>query len=146
MGNFTINKTNTDTGEVTGVVNCEVRAHPIAEPKGRTKGFASITIEGVFGVHGISIVEGKNGLFVSMPQTRDAKGEYKDLVHPIVKGGREVIKDAVLADYAVALDAMASQRESTVQKLRDAASAAKGQAVPEAGKPPKNKNKSDPEH
>jgi hypothetical protein len=36
MANYEINKVNKDTGEVTGVMNIEVRAYPIAEPKGNT--------------------------------------------------------------------------------------------------------------
>ncbi len=141
MSNFTINKTDKDTGEITGVINCEVRAYPIADPKGKTKGFASLTIEGVFGVHGISIIEGKDGLFMAMPQTRDAHGDYRDIFHPVIKGGREELQAAVLSEFATALDEMVAAKESTVQKLRDAATAAKGQTAPGAGKDTKEKSK-----
>jgi hypothetical protein len=43
---------------------------------------------------------------------------------------------------------MVEQKESTVQKLRDAAAAAKGKAAPDTGKEPKEKGKkkSEPEH
>jgi stage V sporulation protein G len=148
MGNFTINKIDKDTGEITGALNCEVRAHPIAEPKGNTKGYASVTVDGLFGAHGISIIEGKNGLFVSMPQTRDGKGDYRDIFHPVTSEGRKALQDAVLTEYAAALDAMVTQKESTVQKLRDAATAAKGQTAPGAGREPKDKSKKagGPEH
>jgi stage V sporulation protein G len=147
MSNFTLNKVNKDTGEITGTMDIEVRAYPIAEPKGATKGFASVTVDGMFGAHGISIVEGKNGLFVSMPQTKDARGDYKDVFHPVTKEGREALNGAVLAEFGAALDAMVVQKESTLNRIRESAKAAKEQSAPVAGKEPKEKTskKSGPE-
>jgi len=127
MANYELNKINKDTGEVTGVMNIEVRAYPIGDPKGSTKGYASVTIDDMFGIHGLAIKEGKNGLFVSMPQTQDANRQYRDVAHPITKEGREALQGAVLKEFGIALDAMVAQKESTVQKLRDAANAMKGQ-------------------
>lgn len=146
MAELTLNKVDNKTGELMGTVDCEIRVYPIAEPKGRTKGYASITVEGVFGAHGISIVEGQNGLFVSMPQTKDGRGEYRDIFHPVVKGGREALQDAILGEFAVALDAMVEQKESTVQKLRDAAAAAKEKSTAAPAKEAKDKKKVGPEH
>ena len=134
MGNLTLNKADKDTGEVLGTMNLEVRAYPIAEPKGSTKGYASVTLDGLFGAHGIAIKEGKNGLFVSMPQTKDAKGEYRDIFHPTTSEGRTALQNSILSEFSVALDAMVTQKESTVQKLRDAASAAKEKTAPVAAK------------
>jgi stage V sporulation protein G len=139
MADLTLKKVDKDTGEIMGTMNLEVRAYPIPEPKGTTKGFASVTIDGMFGAHGISIVEGKNGLFVAMPQTKDTKGEWRDIFHPVTSEGRKALNDAVLAEFGAALDAMVVQKESTVQKLRDAANAAKGQSAPSAGKDAKDK-------
>ena len=145
MSYLSLNKVNKDTGEITGTMDVEVRAYPIAEPKGNTKGYASVTIGGMFGAHGISIVEGKNGLFVSMPQTKDAKGEYRDIFHPVTSEGRKALNEAVLEEFGAALDEMVTQKESTVQKLRDAASAAKEKSAPSAAREPKEKKKSEPE-
>ena len=141
MSNFTLNKVDKDTGEITGALNIEVRAYPIAEPRGNTKGYASVTIDGMFGAHGISIIESNNSLFVSMPQTKDAKNDYRDIFHPVTTEGRSALQDAVLSEFSIALDEMVTQKESTIQKLRDAASAAKGQISPSAGKEPKERKK-----
>ena len=119
MGNFSLNKVNKETGEITGTMNVEVRAYPVAEPKGNVKGYASITIDDMFAVSGISIVEGKNGLFISMPQIKDSKGTYRDLAHPVTKEGREALNVAVLNAYDVALDGLIAQKESTLDKIRD---------------------------
>ena len=142
---LTLNKVDKETGEITGTMNLEVRAYPIAEPKGKTKGFASVTVDDMFGAHGISIVEGKNGLFVSMPQTKDAKGEFRDLFHPVTKEGREALNGAVLAEFSVALDAMVTQKESTLNQIRESAKAAKEQSAPAAAKGPKDKKKTEPD-
>ena len=139
MSNLALNKVDKDTGEVTGTINLEVRAYPIAEPKTSTKGYASVTIDGMFGAHGISIIEGKNGLFVAMPQTKDAKGEYRDIFHPVTSDGRKALQDAVLSEFGIALDELVTQKESTVQKLRDAASAAKEKSATAPAKEPKEK-------
>ena len=40
---------------------------------------ASVTLGGCFAVQGIQVREGKNGVFVSMPQRKDAKGRYHDV-------------------------------------------------------------------
>ena len=140
--NLTLNKIDKETGELTGAMNLEVRVYPIAEPKGNTKGFASVTVDDMFGAHGISIKEGKNGLFVSMPQTRDGKGEFRDIFHPVTSEGRKALNDAVLSEFSIALDAMVVQKESTVQKLRDAATAAKEKTAPDAPGKVKSQKKS----
>jgi stage V sporulation protein G len=130
MANYEINKVNKDTGEVTGVMNIEVRAYPIAEPKGNTKGYASVTIDDMFAAGSIAIKEGKNGLFAAMPQTRDSKGGFRDLFFPVTKEAREVLQGAALKEFGKALNEMVVQKESTVQKLRDSASAVKEQTAP----------------
>ena len=139
MGNYSFNKVDKETGEVTGTMSLEVRAYPIAEPKGVTKGYASVTIDGMFGAHGISIVEGKNGLFASMPQTKDAKGEYRDIFHPVAAGLREQLNAAVLTEYGGALDDLAMKQESTLAKIRETSAALKDR--PAADTPEKHKSK-----
>jgi hypothetical protein len=74
-----------------------------------------------------------------MPQTRDAKGDYRDIFHPVTKEGREALNGAVLAEFGNALDAMVEQKESTLNRIRESAKAAKGQSAPLAGKETKEK-------
>ena len=45
---------------------------------GPVAAIASVTLNGCFAVRDVRIMEGKNGLFVSMP-SRKVKGEYRDL-------------------------------------------------------------------
>lgn len=70
-----------------------------SEGQGTLKAFASVTFDGVFAVHGIRVVEGKNGLFVSMPNRQVKEGEYKDVAHPVTKEFKQELTDAVLAEF-----------------------------------------------
>lgn len=69
------------------------------------KGFANVTFDDKFVVKNISIISGKNGLFVSMPNYRtnkvDEKGEfeYKDVFHPITKKFRDQLNEAVIQSF-----------------------------------------------
>lgn len=70
----------------------------------KLKGIASITIDECFVVHDIKIIDGKDGLFVSMPSKKNAEGVHKDIAHPIKTETREELKTAVLEAYKVALE------------------------------------------
>jgi stage V sporulation protein G len=106
---------------VISATKVEARAYPIAEPKNSTVAFASVNIDDKFAVKGIRVVNGESGLFVVMPQTRDSKGEWKDVCFPITGELRQQIHDTVLSEYAAALDEMIAQRESAVAKIRETA-------------------------
>jgi stage V sporulation protein G len=68
----------------------------------RLKAVAEITIEGVFVVHELRVIEGNNGLFVAMPSRQVGENLYKDIAHPINVETRQVIEEAVLKAYAEA--------------------------------------------
>ena len=66
----------------------------------RRKAIASITIDDVFVVHDIRVIEGENGLFISMPSRKNpVTGENKDIAHPINTETRNMIQDLILAKY-----------------------------------------------
>ncbi len=70
----------------------------------KLKGVASITIDECFVIHDIKVIEGKDGLFISMPSKKTASGEHKDIAHPINTETREAIKNSVLDAYNKALE------------------------------------------
>lgn len=70
-----------------------------AEGQGTLKAFVSVTFDNAFVVHGIRVVDGKNGLFVSMPNRQVKDNEYKDVAHPITKEYKDELSEAVLAEY-----------------------------------------------
>lgn len=65
----------------------------------RLKAIVEITIDEVFVVHELRVIEGKNGLFVAMPSRQVGENTYKDVAHPINAETRKMIEDAVLKAY-----------------------------------------------
>jgi len=63
------------------------------------KAFADISFAGVFIVKGIKVVEGKNGLFVSMPSEKGKDGKWYSTAHPLTKEFRESLNEVVLQAY-----------------------------------------------
>lgn len=77
----------------------DVRVRLVAKEEVKLRAVASITIDECFVVHDIKVIEGKDGLFISMPSRKTPDGEFKDIVHPINTETREMIKTAVLEAY-----------------------------------------------
>lgn len=65
----------------------------------RMKAIASITIDDVFVIHDIKVIESENGLFIAMPSKKTPNGEYKDIAHPINTETRGMIQDLIIAKY-----------------------------------------------
>ena len=76
--------------------------------EGKVKAIASLTIDDCFAVHGIKVIEGKNGTYVVMPSTK-YKDEYRDTFHPISKDARKQIEDIVMSAYeqTISIDSQA---------------------------------------
>ena len=65
----------------------------------KLKAVASITIDECFVVHDIKVINGRDGLFISMPNRKTPEGEYKDIVHRINTATREELKKTILDAY-----------------------------------------------
>ena len=74
-------------------------------PSSAKRASASIIIADSFQIHGLSIIEGPKGLFVSMPQRQitddNGKRVFIDLAHPINADTRAAIQSAVLGAFTV---------------------------------------------
>ncbi len=77
----------------------DVRIRLVTKDDAKLKAVASITIDDCIVVHDIKIINGREGMFISMPSRKTPDGEYKDIVHPINTETREQIKTAVLSAY-----------------------------------------------
>jgi stage V sporulation protein G len=69
---------------------------------GKMRAIASITIDDVFVVRDIRVIEGQNGLFIAMPSRKTPDGEFRDIAHPITSAARELIQTAILKEYELA--------------------------------------------
>ncbi|WP_423064659.1 septation protein SpoVG family protein [Candidatus Phytoplasma fraxini] len=58
----------------------------------RLRGKATITINNDFVVHGIKMIQGERSLFIAMPSTKNSKGAYIDIAHPIRQETRQIIE------------------------------------------------------
>lgn len=74
------------------------RIHKI-ENDSRFKGSASVIIDDSFIVTNIKIIEGENGLFLSMPNRTLKDGRKVDIVHPLNKETREEFNKLILDAY-----------------------------------------------
>ena len=77
---------------------------------------ASVTLGGCFAVRGIHIVDSEKGAFVSMPQRKDSKGEYRDVCFPTTAEMRDAINTAVLNEYQRVTERTHSRAEQAVKK------------------------------
>lgn len=77
----------------------KIEAKVYKREMGNLKGFSTISLDDCFTVTGIKIIEGVNGLFISMPSQKDSKGEYRDICYPYTKEFRQQITDAILSKY-----------------------------------------------
>lgn len=81
----------------------EVRIMPVKSGNGSAKAYASITLDGVFAVNDIRIVDGKNGLFVALPnrkgKDKDGNEKYYDVCNPTTAELRKEVNEAVIAKY-----------------------------------------------
>lgn len=78
----------------------DVRVRKISsENSNKMKAIASITIDGVFVVHDIKILEGEKGMFIAMPSRKLSDGEFRDIAHPINTETREMLQEMILNKY-----------------------------------------------
>lgn len=81
----------------------DVRVRKISK-ESKMRAIVSITIDDVFVVHDIKVIEGEKGLFIAMPSKKATDGEYRDIAHPINSETREVIQKIILDAYDKAKD------------------------------------------
>ena len=86
----------------------DVKIHSLY-PEGSCRALASVNLNGSFAVRGLKVMEGANGLFVSMPSYRAGNGEYKDICFPCTREARSQLNEAVLNAYQQSLAQNQSQ-------------------------------------
>ena len=77
----------------------DIRVRLVTKEDSKLKAVASFTIDNVFVVHDVKIIEGANGNFIAMPSKQAPSGEYRDIVHPLNTETREQLSSAILSAY-----------------------------------------------
>ncbi len=76
----------------------------------RLKAFVNVTFDNCFVVRGMKIIEGSDGLFISMPSRKAEDGTYRDVAHPINNEFRQKIEKAILAKYEEVVEAQSPKK------------------------------------
>jgi stage V sporulation protein G len=65
----------------------------------KLKAYVSIVLDDCFLVSDLKVIQGPNGLFISMPSKRKKNGEFKDVAHPLNRETREMMEKRILGEY-----------------------------------------------
>lgn len=75
--------------------------------KGKVKAIASVSLDGMFVVKNLKIMDGKKGLFVSMPQEsypgKDGQTKYSNTFFALTNSAKMQLQEVVLGAYQQAL-------------------------------------------
>lgn len=100
----------------------KVSVTPFEKEDSNIRGLARIFIEDCFVIGNVSLLEGKNGLFVAMPsyktkQTdKEGKSVYQDVCYPITKEFREKLYDTLKEAYEQAKEQKQEEARDSVGK------------------------------
>lgn len=91
------------------------------EGNNNIKGYANVTVNNAFAINNVKIVDGKNGLFVQMPNYKKSDGSYSDIAYPVTAEMREKINSSVMAAYQKELNSVyRNVSNDELQKIRAA--------------------------
>lgn len=77
----------------------DVRVFPVDVDGSMIKAYATITFDESFVVRDMRVIEGKNGIFLSMPARRKRNGDYQDICFPISAKLRDLMENEVLEKF-----------------------------------------------
>lgn len=86
----------------------EVKIYPTSEEM--LKAYASICFDDCFLVHDIRVIKGSTGLFISFPNRTQSEGGQRDIAFPANAETRNIIEQAVLAEYEKAVARSENQK------------------------------------
>ena len=76
--------------------------------KGNVKAIASVSLDGMFVVKGLKVMDGRKGLFVSMPQEsspcKDVQKQYSNTFFALTNSAKMQLQEVVLDAYKLSLD------------------------------------------
>jgi len=86
---------------------------------GRLRAVVSVTIDDMFAVHDIKVVQGDERLFVAMPSRKDENGVFRDIVHPISHSARKLFEENILDAYERQLAIMETEASEEANEEAD---------------------------
>ena len=105
------NELNTEKNEVEELP-FTVKVTPYEREGSNIKGLARIYLDDKFVINNVTLIQGKENVFVAMPSYRtkqkdkDGKAVYKDICFPVTKEFREKLYGEAIESYYTAVDLM----------------------------------------
>lgn len=93
----------------------QIQVFPVAGEKLRA--FVSLVLDDCFVVCDIKIIEGSQGLFVSMPSKRRKDGTFRDIAHPLNSETRRRFEEQIIAKYREVVPSSGGDRPSHIREL-----------------------------
>ena len=87
---------------------------------GRLRAVVSVTIDDMFAVHDIKVVQGDERLFVAMPSRKDENGVFRDIVHPISPSARRLFEESILEAYSRQLAIIETEAQAAAEEAEEA--------------------------
>ena len=88
--------------------------------KGNVKAIASVSLDGMFVVKGLKVMDGRKGLFVSMPQEtfsgKDGQKQYSNTFFALTNSAKMQLQEVVLDAYKLSLDPNYVPKQSQGQR------------------------------
>ena len=83
---------------------------------GNLKAVASVSLDGMFVIKGLKVMDSRKGLFVSMPQEvlpgKDGQKQYSNTFFPLTNSAKTQLETAVLDAYKLRMDPNYVPRQS----------------------------------
>lgn len=80
----------------------QIRVFPVEEEK--LKAFVTVVFDDCFIVSDIKVINGNNGLFLSMPSKKGKNGKFRDIAHPLNNEMRGMMEKAIIEEYERVLE------------------------------------------
>jgi len=84
---------------VSGELDLKVKRITRLDGTGATKAFFDVAVDEAFLIKGVKVVDGKKGMFVSMPREQGKNGQWYETVIPLSKEVRQQLSEVVLEAY-----------------------------------------------
>jgi len=96
-----------------GLAITQIAIKLVKNTQSKVVSFADITINDIFVVKDLKIVNGRNGLFATFPQKsydKNGSPEYYDIAHPLSGDLRKYIQQLIIDHYIMATQGQQSQQ------------------------------------
>ncbi len=77
----------------------DVRVFPVDINGSMVQAYATVTFDESFVIRNMRVIEGKNGIFLSMPSRKKRNGEFQDICFPISAKLRDTLENRVLEKF-----------------------------------------------